>query len=70
MTIIQLNATAGSVGKLFTAPLRLGFGLFRFAVRTVAHFYVGSFGLLLLLLVVVTLFRHLRIATQWLFHFH
>jgi len=70
MAIIQLNATAGAAHKLFTAPFRFGIAFFRFVVRTVAHFYVGSFGLLLLLLVVLILRGHLRIAAQWLFHLH
>jgi hypothetical protein len=70
MSIVQVNATSGAVGKLVTAPLRLGVGVFRSVVRTVARFYVGSFGLLLLLLFVAVLFGHLRIAMQWLFHLH
>ena len=70
MAIIQLNATAGAVGKLFNAPLRFGVGLFRSVVRMVARFYVGSLGLLLLLLVVLILLGHFRIAAQWMFHLH
>ena len=70
MTIVQVNTASGAVGKLATAPLRLGVGVFRSVVRTVARFYVGSFGLLLLLLAALILLGHLRIAAQWLLHLH